>query len=70
VTLMLDLDVIEALRAQADARGLRYATLVNESLRASISGNAPALTVKVLRDVLREELARVRIADEWMAEPR
>lgn len=65
VTLMLDLDVIEALRAKANARGLRYAALINESLRAAISRNDSPLTAKVLREVLREELARVRIADEW-----
>ncbi len=62
ITIMLDDDVIEHFRAQAEAEGVGYQTLINALLRkASVdtSKTKPAakpLTVAMLRRVLREEL--------------
>ena len=62
ITIMLDDDVIEHFRAQAEAEGVGYQTLINAILRkASVStGKAKAgakpLTEATLRRVLREEL--------------
>lgn len=62
ITIMLDDDVIEYFRAQADANGSGYQTLINALLRKAITNpkktkaNAEPLTVATLRRVLREEL--------------
>lgn len=62
ITIMLDDEVIEHFRAQAEADGVGYQTLINALLRkaAMNSGRAKAeakpLTVATLRKVLREEL--------------
>ena len=62
ITIMLDDDVIEHFRNQAEAEGIGYQTLINSILRkASVGVNksksdAKPLTVAVLRRVLREEL--------------
>ena len=64
ITIMLDDDVIEYFRAQADAEGVGvgYQTLINALLRKASTGAAKAkpearpLTVATLRRVLREEL--------------
>ena len=62
ITIMLDDDVIEHFRVQAEADGVGYQTLINSILRkASVSAgkikpDAKPLTVAVLRRVLREEL--------------
>ena len=59
---MLDDDVIEHVRAQADAQGIGYQTLINALLRKAAVGSGKAkpdakpLTVTTLRRVLREEL--------------
>lgn len=59
---MLDDDVIEFFRAQAEAQGTGYQTMINAALRAAIeqakgqSAEDRPLTVAVLRKVLREEL--------------
>ena len=62
ITIMLDDDVIEHFRAQAEAEGIGYQTLINALLRNALtspkkskSGEKP-LTVATLRRVLREEL--------------
>ena len=62
ITIMLDDDVIEFFRAEAEEQGVGYQTMINTALRA-VAGEAkgrPAdkrpLTVAVLRKVLREEL--------------
>ena len=58
----MDDDVIEHFRAQAEAQGTGYQTLINALLRKAVMGVgiAPAddetLTVTTLRRVLREEL--------------
>ena len=62
ITIMLDEEIIEHFRAQADAGGVGYQTLINALLRKAVtdSGKTKAdpkpLTVATLRRVLREEL--------------
>jgi len=56
ITIMLDNDVIEAFRTQAETQGIGYQTAINEALRAALrTGDAP-LTANKLREILREEL--------------
>ena len=62
ITIMLDDDVIEYFRNQAEAGGVGYQTLINALLRQAAHGAdtkktvAKPLTVATLRRVLREEL--------------
>ena len=62
ITIMLDDDVIEHFRAQAENEGVGYQTLINALLRKAAVGTGKAkpeakpLTVATLRRVLREEL--------------
>ena len=62
ITIMLDDDIIEHFRAQAEAEGVGYQTLINSILRKASLGSgkpkadAKPLTVATLRRVLREEL--------------
>jgi hypothetical protein len=60
ITIMLDDDIIEYFRAQAEAQGTGYQTMINAALRAALpkaenQDNEP-LTVAKLREVLRQEL--------------
>lgn len=60
ITIMLDDDIIEHFRAQSEAEGVGYQTLINALLRKATLGankhGAKPLTVATLRRVLREEL--------------
>ncbi len=62
ITIMLDDDVIEHFRRQAEAQGTGYQTMINVTLRAAIAkpkrkgADDKPLTVASLRMVLREEL--------------
>ena len=62
ITIMLDDDVIDYFRNQAEAGGVGYQTLINALLRKAALGAATKktdskpLTVATLRRVLREEL--------------
>ena len=62
ITIMLDDDVIEHFRTQAEAQGVGYQTLINALLRKALAAGSKAkpegkpLTVATLRRVLREEL--------------
>ena len=62
ITIMLDDDVIEHFRVQAEAEGVGYQTLINALLRKAVVSSSKAkpearpLTVATLRRVLREEL--------------
>lgn len=62
ITIMLDDDVIEHFRAQAEAEGIGYQTLINALLRKAVTSSRKPksdekpLTVATLRRVLREEL--------------
>ena len=60
ITIMIDDDVIEAFRAKAEGVGRGYQTLINEALRAALAENDRPLTAKVMREILREELAHAR----------
>jgi uncharacterized protein (DUF4415 family) len=62
ITIMLDDDIIEHFRSEAETRGTGYQTMINAALRAALvkSRGHPKddepVTVGVLRKVLREEL--------------
>lgn len=60
ITIMLDDAVIEAFRSKAEAAGRGYQTLINEALRASLKEDSRPLTAKVMREIVREELAHAR----------
>jgi len=54
ITIMLDNDILENFRHQAENEGLGYQTLINQTLRSSM-GVKP-LNESLLRQVIREEL--------------
>ena len=60
ITIMLDDDILEHFRAQAEAAGSGYQTLINSELRAAVvkagGKELELLTVAKLREVLRQEL--------------
>jgi uncharacterized protein (DUF4415 family) len=56
ITIMLDDDVIEAFRRQAEDTGTGYQTEINRALRAWLSAGKQPLTAESLRQILREEL--------------
>jgi uncharacterized protein (DUF4415 family) len=56
ITIMLDNEIIEAFRAQAEAQGVGYQTAINEALRATLGKEDAPLTVRTLRRILRQEL--------------
>lgn len=56
ITIMLDDDVIDAFRRQAEAQGTGYQTLINAALRAAIQPGQAPVTEARLRKILREEL--------------
>lgn len=56
ITIMLDNDVLESFRLQAEKEGSGYQTLINRALRLSM-GETSSLTVDSIREVIREELA-------------
>ncbi len=60
ITIMLDAEVLEHFRAQADAQGSGYQTLINAALKSAVARSkgqdSEPLTVATLREVLRQEL--------------
>lgn len=62
ITMMLDDDIIEYFRAEAEAKGMGYQTMINAALRVLLARSQgrprddEPITVGVLRKVLREEL--------------
>jgi len=60
ITIMLDDDVIDAFRAKAEGAGRGYQTMINEALRAALKEDERPLTAKVMREIVREELAHAR----------
>lgn len=58
VTIMIDDDVINAFRSKAEAAGRGYQTMMNEALRAAIDPDSAPVTVRVLKQVLREQQRR------------
>ena len=57
ITLFLDDDVIEVFRDRASKNGKGYQTLINETLRASLSPEDAPVTVKDLRKELQQIIA-------------
>jgi uncharacterized protein (DUF4415 family) len=62
ITIMLDDDILEHFRTQAEAQGVGYQTMINAALRESVGGAKgrvaadKPLTAATLRKILREEL--------------
>lgn len=62
ITIMLDDDVIDFFRAQAEDQGVGYQTMINAALRAAVKpakarkAQDKPLTATLLRKILREEL--------------
>jgi len=54
ITIMLDNDLLLTFRAKAEAEGIGYQTLINQTLRGA-TGSAP-VDEATLRKVLRQEL--------------
>jgi uncharacterized protein (DUF4415 family) len=61
ITIRIDADVLAWFRSQVKGGG-NYQTVINDTLRAAMNADDAPLTVRRLRDVLRQELrARVDI---------
>lgn len=56
ITIMLDNDLLLTFRARAEAEGIGYQTLINQTLRAAV-GSRP-VDEETLRKVIREELKK------------
>mgnify|MGYP000090022976 CR=1 FL=1 len=57
ITIMLDDDVIEAFKSQAERSGRGYQTLVNEALRSAIDPESAPVSLRALRTLLDERFA-------------
>jgi predicted DNA binding CopG/RHH family protein len=55
ITIMVDNDLLMAFRARAEAEGIGYQTLINQTLRASFASRP--VDEETLRKVIREELS-------------
>ncbi|WP_255512794.1 BrnA antitoxin family protein [Synechocystis salina] len=61
ITIYLDNDVLDHFRAEAEAKGMGYQTLINQVLKQSIqSPSEQSITETDLRRILREELSETR----------
>jgi uncharacterized protein (DUF4415 family) len=56
ITIFLDDDILTAFRERAAQNGKGYQTLINETLRNSLSPEFEPLTAETLRKILHEEL--------------
>lgn len=56
ITIFLDDDILNAFRERATQAGKGYQTLINETLRTSLSPESAPLTAEMLRKILHEEL--------------
>lgn len=54
--IMLDDNIIETFRREAERRGIGYQTAINQALRQLIDDDRAPLTEERLRAVIREEL--------------
>lgn len=61
ITIWLDDEVLELFRQRAEAEGIGYQTLVNQTLRASLSPQ-PVIDEAILRRVIREEIQAGKVA--------
>lgn len=59
ITIYLDTDILENFRERADKEGYGYQTMINDALREYLSKSSKTLEENVIRQVIREELARV-----------
>jgi hypothetical protein len=57
ISIFIDNSVLAAFRARAEQSGSGYQTLINEVLRQYLSSADRPVTEKVLRQILREEIA-------------
>ena len=55
ITIFLDDDILAAFRERATQTGRGYQTLINETLRTSLSPESAPLTAETLRKILHEE---------------
>lgn len=55
ITIRLDADVLAWFRSQVQGGGT-YQTLINDTLRAAMCADEGPLTVRKLREILRQEL--------------
>lgn len=58
ITIHLDDAVIEAFRAQADAAGKGYQTLINDALREHLGRAPERVSAETIRRIVREELRK------------
>jgi len=59
ITIYIDDAVIEEFRARAEKAGTGYQTMMNDALKAYLSGRTEGLiTESILRQVIREELPK------------
>ena len=56
ITIYLDDAVVAGFRERGEAQGKGYQTLINEALSAALQTTNEAVTISILRQVLREEL--------------
>ena len=59
ITIYIDSDILEEFRTRADEAGYGYQTMINEALRQFLDKSTKLLDETTLRQVMREELARV-----------
>lgn len=59
ITMYLDADIVDEFRARADKAGYGYQTMINKALRKYLQKTEKPLNETVIRQVIREELARV-----------
>lgn len=57
ITIWIDDDIIQAFRQRAEDEGIGYQTLVNQTLRTSMSASK-ILDEVVLRRIIREEMQK------------
>jgi uncharacterized protein (DUF4415 family) len=56
ITIYIDNDLLDAFRAESDAAGCGYQTLINDALREHIERKREVDLESLLRKVIREEL--------------
>lgn len=61
ITIWLDDEVLELFRQRAEAEGIGYQTLVNQTLRASLNPQ-PVIDEAILRRIIREEMQSGKVA--------
>jgi hypothetical protein len=57
ITIMLDNDVLDHFRAEAESLGIGYQTRINAILRNAMADDPMPLTAGAIRKIVREELS-------------